>query len=67
LRIVAQGGQPTYRHPLLGRVIERYNLQSRLGILRIEDLTIEEEYWLGVLVAEIIREEAEEARRRRER
>ena len=47
--------------------MELYNLQSRLRILRIEDLTIEEEYWLGVLVAEIIREEAEEARRRRER
>jgi len=44
-----------------------YNLQSRLGILRIEDLTVEEEHWLGVLTTEIIQEEAEEARRRRER
>ena len=47
--------------------MELYNLQSRLRILRIEDLTIEEEYWLGVLVAEIIKAEIEENKRRQER
>ena len=67
MRIVAQGGQPTYRHPLLGRVVELYNMQSRLRILSLDDLTVEEEHWLNVLTMEIIREEAEEARRRRER
>jgi len=65
LRIVAQGGQPTYPHPLLGRVVELYNLQSRLRILSLEDLTIEEEHWLGVLVREILREEAVEAEKRK--
>jgi len=45
--------------------VELYNLQSRLRILRLEDLTVEEEHWLGVLTTEILREEAEEARRRK--
>lgn len=31
----------------------------------MEDLTIEEEHWLGVLVREILREEAAEAEKRR--
>ena len=48
-------------------MVDIYNMQSRLRILSLEDLTIEEEHWLGVLVREILREEAEEARRRRER
>jgi len=46
-------------------VIELYNLQSRLRILSLEDLTIEEEHWLGVLVREILREEAVEAEKRK--
>jgi len=45
--------------------VELYNLQSRLRILSLEDLTIEEEHWLGVLVREILREEAVEAEKRK--
>ena len=52
---------------MIAHVVGHYNMQSRLRILRLDDLTVEEEHWLGVLKTEIIREEAEEARRRRER
>ena len=46
-------------------MIELYNLQSRLRILSLDDLTVEEEHWLGVLVREILREEAVEAEKRK--
>jgi len=50
---------------MIAHVVGLYNMQSRLRILRLDDLTVEEEHWLGVLVREILREEAKEAEKRR--
>jgi len=44
-----------------------YNLQSKLQLYRVEDLTIEEEFWLERFIEEIIQAEIEENKQRQER